>query len=759
MVGSVRNRAHSDPGTTMPPMATDAAGPDPGTGGWQVTQVRAPLPGTPPTGRRTESGFRPDVEGLRAVAVLAVVLFHAGVPGLTGGFVGVDVFFVVSGFLITGLLWRELAATGTVRLARFFAARARRLLPAGIAVLLTTVVAAAWLLPPLQARTALGDAVAAVVYGANVRLAIEGTDYLAADTPPSPFQHYWSLGVEEQFYLFWPALMISTGWLAWRGARVAGVRSVAPVAAVLAVLTAASFTVSLLWTQFSPPWAYFSLPSRAWELGLGGLVALGLPLWQRLSRAVAVPAGWTGLALVVGAAVLLDEGTPFPGMAALLPVVGTALVLGAGVSTPRWGVGGLLSVGLLRGIGRWSYSWYLWHWPVLVLAPYSVGELGLGGRLVAAGVALLLAGLTLHLLENRVRFARALKDSAGRSLLLGGGLTAAGVAGALVVTAVVPAPVGRGTAAEAATLEAPEEGVAPAPAAAPVVDPEEALVTDLTARVQAAVAASAGLQAVPSNLTPPLAEARADVPEVFTNGCVLSWRAAEHRTCEFGAAASPVSVALVGDSHAAQWLPALQPVAEQSGWQLQLAGKVTCPLLDLPITSPYLGRTYTECVQWREQVVADLRAAPPSVVVLAMTRRYGADFGFTAYDRAWLDALSRMVTELRSTGAPVLVLSPVPDPHTVVPTCLSGHLDDAAACTPDRATAVNAAGVAAEAQVVQAAGGRYADLTDLFCTPAECPLLVGDQLVYRDDNHLTTGYATFLGPVMAALLDRELPGA
>jgi hypothetical protein len=143
-------------------------------------------------------------------------------------------------------------------------------------------------------------------------------------------------------------------------------------------------------------------------------------------------------------------------------------------------------------------------------------------------------------------------------------------------------------------------------------------------------------------------------------------------------------------------------------------------------------------------------------LVLAATRRYGADFGFTAYDAAWLDALGRVVAELRSTGARVLVLGPVPDPHTVVPTCLSAHLDDAAACTPDRTTASDAAGITAEAQVVQAAGGRYADLTDLFCTAAECPLVVGDQLVFRDDNHLTTGYAAFLGPVLGALCDREL---
>ncbi|MDD4867341.1 MAG: acyltransferase, partial [Mycobacterium sp.] len=404
-----------------------------------------------------KAGFRPDIEGLRAVAVVAVVVFHAGIPGITGGYVGVDVFFVISGFLITGLLWREVTTTDTVRLDRFYGARARRLLPAAATVGTATAIGAAILLPPLQARGVLVDGIAGALYVGNYRFAAQGTDYLAAGLP-SPFQHYWSLGVEEQFYLVWPVLMIGTAWLVRRllpRCRDAGAPEQAPYALALGLIGAASLTAAILWTRASPSWAFFSLPTRAWELAVGGLVALTIPHWRRLPLRTASIAGWGALALIALTCTQLNARTPYPGTAALLPVLSTALLIGAGCVTGGLGPGRLLCRPAMRATGRISYSWYLWHWPVLVLLPALLDKpASLPVRLAGIGLSAALAVITLHLVENPGRFAAALRRSAKASLAVAGAASAATASVCVLLLNVVPAPVGHGTAAPRASVVA-----------------------------------------------------------------------------------------------------------------------------------------------------------------------------------------------------------------------------------------------------------------------------------------------------------------
>jgi peptidoglycan/LPS O-acetylase OafA/YrhL len=709
--------------------------------------------------RSAQTGFRPDIEGLRAVAVMAVVLFHAGVPGVGGGFVGVDVFFVISGFLITGLLWREVSTTGGVGLRRFYGARARRLLPASATVGVATMIGSAVLLP-VQAPNVMVDGIASALYIGNYWFIAQGVNYFGGDLPPSPFQHYWSLGVEEQFYLVWPPLIIATAWLIRRVRRRTKAdppSSKRPYLVLLALILATSFALSLVITYSIPPAAFFSLPTRAWQLALGGLVALTAGQWRRLPARAAAVTGWTGLALILLASTQLSATTPYPGTAAVLPTLGAVLVIGAGCATPSQGCGRVLALSSMGAIGRVSYSWYLWHWPVLVLTPALVGHpLGLATRLAAVLVSGGLAVLTLRFVENPLRFAARVRRSPLASLALGGVSTAVAVCVGVVLLVWVPNPVGPGPAATPLAITA-----APTPPGSNMVA-YDAAVQHVFAQVQAAVAASAELKAVPSNVDPPLSDLLAQLKAILANGCLRLPFQGGQPECATGDTASPTTVALVGDSKAAMLNPAFQQVAALRPWRLEMLSKAACGLVDLPMSDDFfssLVERIQHCGQWRAQIIARLRAEHPQLIVVSEARQYGAGNwrqGFTFYAPAWIDGLTRLVQQLRGTGAQVLVLGPTPDSQTSVPTCLSGHLEDATACSASRSTAVNAPGIAAETVATQAAGGQYADLTQLFCTADRCPVIVGNTMVYFDNSHLTREYSRLLAPVMGALADRAL---
>ncbi len=361
--------------------------------------------------------FRPDVEGLRAIAVLFVVLYHAHVPGISGGFVGVDVFFVISGFLITGHLVREHEQRSSISILGFYARRARRILPASTLVVLLTVFAAYHWLGFIEGNSVAVDAKWTAVFLANIHLAQVGTSYFGSQAPPSALQNMWSLGVEEQFYVVWPGLFLLVALVGRRlNLRV-------KLGIVLVAIVACSLMWSILQTSDNSTWAYFSPLTRAWELGVGALVAVVAPLLGRIPRQAVLAMAGLGAAGVVGSGFLFNASTPYPGSAAALPVFATALLIAAGTAVANLPTERILSTRPFQWFGARSYSLYLWHWPILIIAAeHSFRPLALWQNLLCVLVAIVAADLSYRFVENPVRRSRFLQARPLVSVAMGIGL-------------------------------------------------------------------------------------------------------------------------------------------------------------------------------------------------------------------------------------------------------------------------------------------------------------------------------------------------
>jgi peptidoglycan/LPS O-acetylase OafA/YrhL len=709
-----------------------------------VVTPAAGVPGVGAPRRRTaadEHAWRPDIQGLRAVAVLMVVLSHAGVSRLEGGYVGVDVFFVISGFLITSLLARELAATGGISVRRFYARRALRLLPASTLVVVTTLTGAWLFLSPLRFPEYAGDARSSLLYVINLRLAGAHTDYLSEGTQPSPFQHFWSLAVEEQFYLLWPLLLL-LGWkLARRGHGHRG------AAVPLVVVCLLSFALSVSVTARSASWAYFGSHTRAWELGAGSLLALSAGRLARLPAGAAAAMTWTGLAALVLAAVRYDQDTPFPGYHALLPVLGAALVLAGGCAPAGAGARLLLSSGPLTWVGGLSYGWYLWHWPLLLIVPSALDRPAtVPLALALSALALLLAWLTLHLVENPVRFHTALRERPGRALSLSLGLSA--VATALVLTAAVCAqPVESGGAAPVLSLA---NGPAPGPATARTAVPDpQAQLTRLLA--------DAGPR-LPSNLTPPLEKVKGIRSATYRDGCHVDFDGTRvPASCVYGDPSSDTVVVLFGDSHAAQWFPTLDLLAREHRWKLVSLTKASCKVP--AVTTVRNGGPYKACDTWRADALAAIGTYRPTLVIASSSVVAALARPEPDPLRQWTAGYRDTFQKLHGTGAQLAVILDTPWPKEDAVECAASHplrLDRCASSLPEAYQDQAQRKLAGDEARV--AGAAVIEPAPWLCAPSgTCPVVVGNILVYRDSSHVSEGYAEALAPVLDQALAPLLP--
>ncbi len=640
-------------------------------------------------------GYRPDIEGLRGIAVALVVAYHGGLLGASGGFIGVDVFFVLSGYLITGILVRQFERTGRLDLWTFYARRMLRLLPAATLVLLVTLVVGLVLLGPMERIEPSLSGVANALYLSNVFFLSRAMDYFAAGADTNPMLHTWSLAVEEQFYLAWPVLVLL-------GFRVARTRRRLFIGAAL--LSALSFALSLVLTYKRQPWAFFGTPARAWEFGLGAMASLVSVTTAATWR----PAlGWAGLALLLAGAWALHSGVAFPGVAALAPTLGTMAMLLAGAGSAD-GVSRLLAAPPLQWIGKRSYSWYLWHWPVLVFATaYHPAQSWWERSLWMAG-ALVLASAMLQLFENPIRFS---PRFVGRPRLAVGVGLACTLSSALLALAFY-----RGALAQGGAL------------------------------YDAAHAPS----------------------QLAESGCIAGFDEATPRECVYGDTASRSVVVLIGDSHANQWFPAIDAIARRNGWRLLVMTKYSCPVARVPAYNRVLRRAYTECEAWRAAAVRRLRELNPVAVIIGQfargeTKQIRADGtrDTVTYDE-WRDGMRATLTALDSAQIATIIIRDSPHPGVNVPTCLShaAHTGTTAAvCGRSRVRALDSltfgAERAAAAGLVRVA---FVDVSDEICDSTQCGPIRDELVVYRDGNHLALAFVEHLERAIARQLEPLVSG-
>ncbi|NVM97836.1 acyltransferase [Arthrobacter sp. SDTb3-6] len=644
--------------------------------------------------------FRLDIQGLRAIAVLFVVAYHAGLKPLSGGYVGVDVFFVISGFLITGQLLRMLDREGSIRFGNFYAKRARRILPAALLVAgLTTVASWIWM-PPLLMKEVWHGAVATALYAPNMLFAYQGTNYLSESTP-SVFQHYWSLGIEEQFYIFWPAILAVGFWIFRRNQRV--------LLAMVAALTLASFVLCVVGMDISQPWTFFSLPTRAWELGVGALVAFVVRSgWAWLKRPSTGLLAWIGLVSLLVIGFSYDSSTPFPGFYAALPVLATALLIVGGGAESRLSSGRLLGAGILQFIGKISYSLYLVHWPLQVIPQAFVGSgepLPLLVRLLLGLASVPLAWLLFRWVEEPAMRYRPLAHGRPRNTFVVA-LAASGLVIALAFTAF--------TASNQIQLS-----------------------TNQTASQKAIEVQPTGTPFVPSNLKPSLRLAFEDTAASYALGCHVSFDSTDASGCQVGTNAAAPLVVLFGDSHSSSWYPALEQLAKAGKIRLDSSTKNACPSVNIPTL--HNGVAYKACQVWREAAVKRMTALHPDIVVLANYRNVQLVGGNGNFSARWQKGLESTIFAFGTSKT--MVISDVPTQAGTPAVCLSMHLESTVRCDRDRVSALSTDIIEAERAAARSTGARYVDFVHYFCNATTCPVIFGDTLVYRDADHLTATFS------------------
>lgn len=694
--------------------------------------------GAGPRRRRMEPGlrqgrsFRTDIQALRAVAVALVVLNHMWPAQVSGGYVGVDVFFVISGFLITSHLLKELQASGKIRLSAFYARRIRRLLPAAFLVLAASLAATMIWLPFSRWEDTAHEVLASTLYAENWVLAAKSVDYSASTSSASVAQHYWSLSVEEQFYLVWPLLLIALSSVATRH----GKPVVRALLAGVAAITVLGLSASVLITEFSPNQAYFVTPVRAWEFAAGALVALSAGRRLQLPPLAAKASGLAGFIMIGSAAVLFDDRTQFPGWLAAIPVLGTVLVILAGCGNRPQALKSVIGSIPVQYIGNISYSLYLWHWPFIVIAPFALGRpLGTIDGVIIIVLSVMLAGLTKSLVEDRGQTARFLNTSPLRAYL-------AMAVGMALITGLALFQL-HATDDKAAVAERAAAAAAMSPCHGPkALLPGADCATRFGPSAAPVMAQQNRYWNIPSDCDAASDLLKAGGKKTF-------------RSCDFSRGRQNAeTVWLVGDSHAQQWQATVFAAARERHWIVKTALLGGCPVADIKFKG-YDGnqdpRTAKTCMDWSRAVTDAIVSDRPTAVFTSMfARRQTADDG-SGKPRAnqFMDGLNSTWRRWTDSGSKVYVIADPPLNQAVrTPDCTSLHAAAPELCAVARAVAQPEDPLTMAARDNGNAGVRLLDFTDFFCDASRCYTVVGGVNVYYDQNHLNREYSELLAPVL-----------
>lgn len=684
--------------------------------------------------------FRPEIEGLRAVAVLLVVGDHLlGWPA--GGFVGVDIFFVISGYLITSLLLREHRRTGRISFRSFYLRRARRILPASLVTLGATLVVSRLLFYAARADQVEQDTVWSLAFLANIHFARVGTDYFQSDRPPSPVQHFWSLAVEEQFYLVWPLVLLVVLSLSHLVRRPSSGRTAALVVAGVAV--AVSLYASIVQTGQNPTAAYFATPARAWELGVGAMLAIAAPWLTRMPAGLRTGLGLVGLVGVLGSAFLIDAQSRFPGPAAALPVGAAALILLCGTETSVAGGMWLLTNPVSRYVGRVSYSLYLWHWPVIVLLAAML-EQGSVLYLLIAGVAM--TGLTIlsyHFVEEPMRHARWRRSrrrvASPRQQERHHAAIAGLVAAAIVLTLWVarptpPAPVFQAAPVGTTSAEPKDANLAPAP-------------RELSADIESALAS----QSWPE-LEPPLDEIDADKPPEWEPCGNVNAPQLPECTFESSTSAAKHSAVVLGDSIGISWLPGIREALVDRGYTVYGMTFGQCPAADVAVDAETADTPeFTErCLDHRRWAFDRIAELKPDLVILSSAEnslgRLSSGATGLAAQTQWQQGIHDTLTKLGAAKAGEIVVLAPPPATTGLQQCAT-RLSRPADCVRRISSEWHHQSIA-EAKAVAAAdeSTRYVNTSSWFCNAtAWCPSFIDAMPVRFDAGHITATYSRSLG--------------